>query len=57
MKIPIHKTKAMTINKKPLCYKLEIDGWMVEQVKQGIHVPNFSPTWGPTSEVGSDIGP
>ena len=26
-------------------------------LKQGIHVPIFSPTCGPTSEVGSDIGP
>jgi hypothetical protein len=28
-----------------------------DSLKQGIHVPNFSPTCRPTSEVGSDVGP
>jgi hypothetical protein len=34
MKIPIHKTKAMTISNEPLRCKLEIDGRMVEQVME-----------------------
>ena len=34
MKISIHKTKAMTVSKEPLCCKLETDGKMVEQVMQ-----------------------
>ena len=34
MKISIHKTKAMTISKEPLCCKLEIDGRIVEQVME-----------------------
>ena len=32
MKISVHETKAMTISKDPVRSKLEIDGWMVEQV-------------------------
>jgi hypothetical protein len=32
------------------------EGSLIE-LKQGIHVPIFSPTCRPTSEVGSDIGP
>ena len=28
-----------------------------KRLRLGIHVPIFSPTCGPTSEVGSDIGP
>ena len=31
MKISIHKTKAMTISKEPICCKYEIDANMVEQ--------------------------
>ena len=34
MKIPFHKTKAMTISKETLRCKLEIDGMMVKRVME-----------------------
>ena len=34
IKITIHETKAMTVSKKPLSCKLEIDGRMVDQVME-----------------------